>query len=199
MLSPVIENADQKSNNTAIQYSDLNNEIAKIHSRRESVEVRKTEVDYLIKDIKEKINDEIKSDDKEVLANISNNSNNASNSGSAVATSAAAVTPTVSAAASSTLSNNTNVNNNNNKKERRISRFKVSVVTEPDITKLNVPTETKNDYKTNEEDDGRNDEVTKQKQSVEESDEDVRNVITKTYESLVNVVTTSYPPDKSKL
>lgn len=64
------------------------------------------------------------------------------------------------------------------KKERKVSRFKVSVVTEPDQSKLNVP-EKKDGVQT---------------QAVAESCEkqlDFLNVINKTYENLEKVVSTT--------
>lgn len=64
----------------------------------------------------------------------------------------------------------------NEKKERRVSRFKVSVVTEPDQSKLNVP-EKRDCERT---------------QSVAEKQPDVLNVINKTYKNLEEVVCATY-------
>lgn len=137
VLSPVVENAniftpDQKT------IQDLNNEIAKIHSRRESVEVRKADADYIIKET-----ETVETELKKVEENTAEDSNT------------------------------TNVVTSAPKKERKISRFKVSVVTEPDVTKLNIPETSK-------------------------SETGICSVITKAYDSLVDVVN-SYPPEKGNI
>lgn len=68
------------------------------------------------------------------------------------------------------------------KKERRISRFKVSVVTEPDVSKLQVPEKEEENVQVD----------------VKEGDKpekDVCTIINATYESLVDVLAT-YPHKK---
>lgn len=65
-------------------------------------------------------------------------------------------------------------------KERKVSRFRVSVVTEPDPNKLNVKERTESD-----------DRQASKKKSGEEKD--ICSIINDTYLNLENIVATSYP------